>query len=307
MDKLISSAAPHIHTRATSRNIMLDVALALLPVTVAAVVIFGVQALLVIAVCTVSAVLAELVFNLICRKKQTVGDLSAVVTGLLLGLNLSTNVPLWQCAVGSVFAIVIVKCLFGGLGHNFANPAITGRVFMLLCFSSVAGGAMPRMVELQTSATPLELLPAGTAGLPSLLDMFLGLRGGAVGEGCIAALLIGYVYLVARGVIKWYVPAAFVGTVFLCFAVATGDLVLALYEIMAGGVFIGAIFMATDYVTTPITNLGKLVFVLGCGLITFVIRYFCAYPEGVSFSILAMNILTPWIERFTARKPLGGG
>lgn len=307
MDKLISSSAPHIHTRSTSRNIMLDVALALLPATIAAVILYGVQALLVILTCTVSAVLAELVFNLICRKKQTVGDLSAVVTGLLLGLNLSTNVPLWQCAIGAIFAIVVVKCLFGGLGHNFANPAITGRVFMLLCFSSVAGGAMPRMVELQTSATPLELLPAGTVDLPSLLDMFLGLRGGAVGEGCIIALLIGYVYLVARGVIKWYVPAAFVGVVFVCFAVATGDLVLALYEIMAGGVFIGAIFMATDYVTTPITNLGKIVFAVGCGLITFIIRYFCAYPEGVSLSILAMNILTPMIERFTARKPLGGG
>lgn len=307
MDKLISSSAPHIHTRSTSRNIMLDVALALLPATIAAVILYGVQALLVILTCTVSAVLAELVFNLICRKKQTVGDLSAMVTGLLLGLNLSTNVPLWQCAIGAIFAIVVVKCLFGGLGHNFANPAITGRVFMLLCFSSVAGGAMPRMVELQTSATPLELLPAGTVDLPSLLDMFLGLRGGAVGEGCIIALLIGYVYLVARGVIKWYVPAAFVGVVFVCFAVSTGDLVLALYEIMAGGVFIGAIFMATDYVTTPITNLGKIVFAVGCGLITFIIRYFCAYPEGVSFSILAMNILTPMIERFTARKPLGGG
>lgn len=307
MDKLISSSAPHIHTRSTSRNIMLDVALALLPATVAAVILYGVQALLVILVCTVSAVLAELVFNLICRKKQTVGDLSAVVTGLLLGLNLSANVPLWQCAVGAIFAIVVVKCLFGGLGHNFANPAITGRVFMLLCFSSVAGGSMPRYAELLSTATPLELLPAGTAGLPSLLDMFLGLRGGAVGEGCIVALLIGYVYLVVRGVIKWYVPAAFVGVVFVCFAAATGDLVAALYEIMAGGVFIGAIFMATDYVTTPITNLGKIVFAVGCGLITFIIRYFCAYPEGVSFSILAMNILTPMIERFTARKPLGGG
>lgn len=307
MDKLISSSAPHIHTRSTSRNIMLDVALALLPATVAAVILYGVQALLVILTCTVSAVLAELVFNLICRKKQTVGDLSAVVTGLLLGLNLSTNVALWQCAVGAIFAIVVVKCLFGGLGHNFANPAITGRVFMLLCFSSVAGGSMPQYAELLSTATPLEMLPAGTAELPSLLDMFLGLRGGAVGEGCIVALLIGYVYLVARGVIKWYVPAAFVGVVFVCFAVATGDVVLALYEIMAGGVFIGAIFMATDYVTTPITNLGKIVFAVGCGLITFIIRYFCAYPEGVSFSILAMNILTPMIERFTARKPLGGG
>lgn len=307
MDKLITSSAPHIHTRSTTSGIMLDVIIALLPVTVAAAVIFGVEALLVIGVCIASAVLAELIFDLMTGHKQTIGDLSAVVTGLLLGLNLSASVPLWQCAVGSVFAIVIVKCLFGGLGHNFANPAITGRVFMLLCFSSVAGGAAPKIVELETSATPLELLSAGAGELPSLMDMFLGLRGGAVGETCIAALLIGYVYLVARGVIKWYVPAVFVGTVFVCFLAATGDAVTALYEIMAGGVFIGAIFMATDYVTTPITDRGKIVFAFGCGAITFIIRRFCAYPEGVSFSILAMNILTPYIERWTARKPLGGG
>ncbi len=305
MDKLISSAAPHIHSGASSRRIMLDVILALLPVTVAAIVIFGAKAAAVIAVCVVSAVVSEALFDLLAKKKQTVGDLSAALTGLLLGLNLSTAVPLWQCAIGSVFAIVVVKCLFGGLGKNFANPAITGRVFMLLAFSSVAGGAMPAAVELTASATPLEALSAGSA-LPTLTQMFLGLRGGAVGESCIAALLLGYIYLVARRVIKWYVPAIFVGTVFVCFTAATGDLTFALYEIMAGGVFLGAIFMATDYVTTPITNSGKALFALGCGVITFIIRYFCAYPEGVSFSILAMNILTPFLESWTAKKPLGG-
>lgn len=307
MEKLIVSSAPHIHSGASGRRIMLDVIIALLPVSVAAVVIFGIKALWVLLACVAGAVISEFLFNLIAKKEQTIGDLTAVVTGLLLGLNLSTNVPLWQCVVGAAFAIVVVKCLFGGLGHNFANPAITGRVFMLLAFSSVAGGSMPvKAAELVSSATPLEALAAGSTELPSLLDMFLGMRGGAVGETCIAALLVGFIYLVCRRVIKWYVPTAFVGTVFVCYLVASGDFNLALYEILAGGLFIGAIFMATDYVTTPINDKGKLIFAVGCGIITFVIRRFCAYPEGVSFSILAMNILTPYIEKWTADKPLGG-
>lgn len=306
MEKLIVSSSPHIHSGASGRRIMLDVIIALLPVTVAAVIIFGVKTLAVLAACVISAVLSEFLFNLAAGRKQTVGDLSAVVTGLLLGLNLSASVPVWQCVIGAAFAIIIVKCLFGGLGHNFANPAITGRVFMLLTFSAVAGGAMPAAVELQASATPLELIAKSSSELPSLMDMFLGLRGGAVGETCIVALLVGYIYLVARKVIKWYVPAIFVATVFVCFLAATGDFTVALYEILAGGLFIGAIFMATDYVTTPITDSGRMLFAFGCGIITFVIRHFCAYPEGVSFSILAMNILTPFIERWTAKKPLGG-
>ena len=306
MEKLIVSNAPHIHTSNSSRRIMLDVVIALLPAAIAAVIIFGVKALGVLAACVIGAVVSEFLFNLITRRPQTVGDMSAVVTGLLLGLNLSSAVPLWQCVVGAAFAIIVVKCLFGGLGHNFANPAISARVFMLLAFSEVAGGAMPAVVELEASATPLELIGSSADQLPSLMDMFLGLRGGAVGEGCIVALLIGYAYLCARKVIKWYVPAAFVGTVFVLFLAASGSFTTALYEIMAGGVFIGAIFMATDYVTTPINNTGRVVFALGCGVITFIIREFCAYPEGVSFSILAMNILTPYIEKWTAKKPLGG-
>lgn len=306
MEKLIVSNAPHIHTSDSSCRIMLDVVVALLPAAIAAVVIFGMKALGVFAACIIGAVVSEFLFALITGRPQTVGDMSAVVTGLLLGLNLSSAVPLWQCVVGAAFAIIIVKCLFGGLGHNFANPAITARVFMLLAFSEVAGGAMPAAVELEASATPLELIGGSADQLPSLMDMFLGLRGGAVGEGCILALLVGYAYLCARRVIKWYVPAAFVGTVFVLFLAASGSFTTALYEIMAGGVFIGAIFMATDYVTTPINNAGRVVFALGCGVITFVIREFCAYPEGVSFSILAMNILTPYIEKWTAKKPLGG-
>lgn len=303
---LILSSSPHIHTRDSSRRIMLDVIIALLPAAIAGVIIFGAKALGVIAACVITAVVSEALFNLIVHKQQTVGDLSAVVTGLLLALNLSTNVAIWQCVVGTVFAIVVVKCLFGGIGKNFANPAITGRVFMLLAFSSVAGGAKPAVVELVSSATPLELLAQGAEDAPSLMELFLGLHGGAIGETCCLALLLGFAWLLFRRVIKWHVPVIFIGTVFVLYLVFTGSFQMALAEILAGGLFIGAIFMATDYVTSPITLKGKMVFALGCGLVTFVIRYFCAYPEGVSFSILAMNILTPYIEKFTANTPLGG-
>lgn len=303
---LILSSSPHIHTRDSSRRIMLDVIIALLPAAIAGVIIFGAKALGVIAACVITAVVSEALFNLVVHKQQTVGDLSAVVTGLLLALNLSTNVAIWQCVVGTAFAIVVVKCLFGGLGKNFANPAITGRVFMLLAFSTVAGGAKPAVVELVSSATPLELLAQGSENAPSLMELFLGLHGGAIGETCCLALLLGFAWLLFRRVIKWHVPVIFIGTVFVLYLVFTGSFQMALAEILAGGLFIGAIFMATDYVTSPITLKGKMVFALGCGLVTFIIRYFCAYPEGVSFSILAMNILTPYIEKFTANTPLGG-
>ena len=306
MEKLITSASPHIHSGASTRRIMLDVIIALLPAAIASAVIFGMRANVILLTCIVSAVLAEALFNLITRRKQTVGDLSAVVTGLLLGLNLSTNVPVWKCVIGSVFAVVVVKALFGGLGRNFANPAITARVFMLIAFSSVAGGAMPAVVELEASATPLEQLANGASQLPSLLDMFIGTYGGAIGETCTAALLLGFIYLLVRKVIRWHIPVVFIGTVFVCSLIASGDVEYALYQILGGGLFLGAIFMATDYVTCPITTKGKVVFALGCGLITFIIRYFCAYPEGVSFSILIMNLLVPYIERFTGNKPLGG-
>ncbi len=303
---LILSSSPHIHTRDSSRRIMLDVIIALLPAAIAGIIIFGAKALGVIAACVITAVVSEALFNLIVHKQQTVGDFSAVVTGLLLALNLSTNVAIWQCVVGSAFAIVVVKCLFGGLGKNFANPAITGRVFMLLAFSTVAGGAKPAVVELVSSATPLELLAQGSENAPGLMELFLGLHGGAIGETCCLALLLGFAWLLFRRVIKWHVPVIFIGTVFVLYLVFTGSFQMALAEILAGGLFIGAIFMATDYVTSPITLKGKMVFALGCGLVTFIIRYFCAYPEGVSFSILAMNILTPYIEKFTANTPLGG-
>lgn len=307
MDKPIMSAGPHIHSKDSSSRIMLDVIIALLPAAVAGVILFGPRAALVILTCVVSAVLSEYLFNLAARKEQTVGDLSAVVTGLLLALNLSTNVPLWQCVLGSVFAIVVVKCAFGGIGHSFANPAITARVFLLMAFTStVAGGAAPRFADAVSSATPLNLIGTEGAVLPSLGDMFLGLRGGAIGETCILALLIGFVYLLVRGVIRWQTPVIFIGTVFVCYLIATGSFSIALYEVLAGGLVLGAVFMATDYSTTPITAEGRMLFALGCGLLTFVIRRFCSLPEGVSYSILCMNVLSPWLEQWTRRKPLGG-
>ena len=307
MDKPIMSAGPHIHSKDSSSRIMLDVIIVLLPAAVAGVILFGPRAAIVILTCVVSAVLSEYLFNLAARKEQTVGDLSAVVTGLLLALNLSTNVPLWQCVLGSVFAIVVVKCAFGGIGHNFANPAITARVFLLMAFTStVAGGAAPRFADAVSSATPLNLIGTEGAVLPSLGDMFLGLRGGAIGETCILALLVGFVYLLVRGVIRWQTPVIFIGTVFVCYLIATGSFSVALYEVLAGGLVLGAVFMATDYSTTPITAEGRMLFALGCGLLTFVIRRFCSLPEGVSYSILCMNVLAPWLEQWTRRKPLGG-
>lgn len=304
---LVTVSSPHFHSGLTTRKVMMDVTIALLPAAIAAIILFGFKAALIIVTCVASAVLSEYVFNVLTKHKQTANDFAAVVTGLLLALNLSTNVELWQCVVGSVFAIVVVKCLFGGLGKNFANPAITARVFMLLAFSTVAGGANPVKADFVSSATPLEQLAATSTAEPTLVQMLLGIRGGTIGEGCIIALILGYIYLVARKHIKWYVPVSFIGVVFVLYLVVSGfDVTFALYEILAGGLFLGAIFMATDYVTTPITNKGKVVFAVGCGLITFVIRYFCAYPEGVSYSILCMNLLVPFIERMTLNQPLGG-
>ncbi len=286
---------------------MRDVVIALLPASVAAVVLFGFRALIIIAVCVASAVASEFLFNLICKKKQTVGDMSAIVTGLLLALNLPAKTTIWQCVVGSVFAIVVVKCLFGGIGCNFANPAITARVFLLVAFSaSVGGGAATQFAELTAGATPLEVIKKGGSELPSLLDMFLGNRGGAIGETCALALLIGFVYLLVRKVISWHTPVIFVGTVFVLSLIIKQDIRVALYEVLGGGLLIGAIFMATDYSTTPINKRGKMVFALGCGIITVLIRFFGSYPEGVSFAILLMNIVSPYIERLTAKRPFGG-
>ncbi|MCM1333605.1 MAG: RnfABCDGE type electron transport complex subunit D, partial [Eubacterium sp.] len=255
---------------------------------------------LVSAACCVAS---DCIFNLIVKKKQTVSDLSAVVTGVLLGLNLPPTLPFYMAAIGSVAAIIVVKQFFGGIGQNFANPAITARIVLMLSFTSY----MTTWVEpfwyrgesvITTTATPL----ATESGLLTYSDLFFGLHGGCIGETCALALLIGGVYLIALRIIHPVTPFAFIGTVALFSFLSGGD---ALREILSGGLMLGAIFMATDYATTPITVKGKLIFGIGCGLITVLIRQFGAYPEGVSYSILLMNILTPQIEKFTKPKAFG--
>ena len=225
---------------------------------------------------------------------------------MLLAMNLPPTCPLWVVFIGAVVSIAVAKMTFGGIGQNIFNPAITGRVFLLIAFpSTVAGGALPKGIDAASSATPLDLIGVEGAQLPTLLQMFLGQRGGAIGETCILALLIGFAYLLLRKVIRWEIPVIFVGTVFLL-SLIFGGFNTAVYEVLAGGLVLGAVFMATDYTTTPITARARMLFALGCGLITFAIRWFCALPEGVSYSILCMNILAPWLEKWTRRKPLGG-
>lgn len=319
MGKLHISSTPHIHQKGSSTsNIMLDVVIAMIPATIVGIVIFGLKALLNVVACVGTAVLAEYIFNLCLKKKQTIKDFSAVVTGLLLALNLSTEVPVWQCVIGSVFAIIVVKCLFGGIGKNIVNPAIASRVFMLLTFGAVGAVAkvnplfnlefLGNNAILDAGATPLASLNAGASETnPTVMQLFLGVHGGTIGETCAWALLLGFGYLVARKVIKWYVPATYVATVFACYFLLDGfNFVYSLQHVLAGGLLLGAIFMATDYVTTPNTNLGRIVFCIGAGLLTFAIRKFGMYPEGVSIAILTMNLLTPFISDFTKRKTLGG-
>ena len=305
MEKLIVSTSPHIHSSLTTQRIMLDVLIALSPAVIASLVLYDLRALLLLVVTVVSAVGSEFLFNLCAKKEQTVTDLSAVVTGVLLALSLPASATVWQCIVGGAFAIVIVKCFFGGLGNNFANPAVTARVFVLLAFAEVGASVAPNFAELESGATPLVTLAKGGT-LPEIWEMLLGLRGGAIGEGCAVALLLGFAYLVYRRVIHWEVPTVFVVTLFVLSWILSGDITLALYYVLSGGALFAAIFMITDYVSTPITFGGKLVFAFGAALITVLIRFYGSYPEGVSFAILLLNILSPYIEKWTTKKPFGG-
>lgn len=288
---------------------MRDVLIALLPAVAAAILFFGTRALMILAVCVGSCVISEFIFNLITKKKQTVGDLSACVTGVLLALSIPATAQIWHGVVGSVFAIVVVKCLFGGIGCNFANPAIAARVFLLTAFAtSIGGGTITKFQnpDLVASATPLELIENGEiSNLPSLLDMFIGNRGGAIGETCAIALILGGLYLIVRKVIGWTTPLVFISTVFVLSLIVKQDLSIAIYEVLGGGVIIGAFFMATDYSTSPINKSGKVLFAFGCGLITVLIRFWGTYPEGVSYAILIMNIVTPYIDKICTKKPLG--
>ncbi len=316
------TASPHVRSGETVTGIMLDVIIALLPALIAAVRIFGFRALLVVAVSVGSCVLTEYVSRKIMKRENTIGDLSAVVTGILLAYNLPVDIPLWMVVFGAVAAIAVVKQMFGGLGQNFVNPAITGRIVLLVSFpTAMTTFAKPlswsQGADAVTTATPLASLSgidlggdiaAQMAGmnLPTMSQMFFGLIGGSLGEVCTAALLIGGLYLWARRVISPIVPVSFIGTVAVIMLIAgKGNLSFMAYELFSGGLMLGAIFMATDYATSPVSRLGKILFGIGCGLITSVIRLFSNLPEGVSYAIMIMNIVTPLIDRVTLPKPFG--
>lgn len=304
-EKLHISVSPHIHTGQTVHSIMLNVVIALAPAIIAGNIIFGWRAIGIVAICIVSCVLSEYLFNVIAKKKQSIGDFSAVVTGVLLALNLPVNVPVWQAVIGSVFAIIVVKCFFGGMGCNLVNPAIAARVFMILSFDSVIKVSQPIGVDSVSSATPLVDIKNGIT--PDLMTLLMGRYGGTIGETCALAIIIGGLYLIITGIITWHIPVAYIGSVFvLSFLVNGFDLYLALAGILSGGLMIGAFFMATDYVTSPATPKGKIVFGVIAGIVTVLIRFWGVYPEGVSFAILFANILNPYIDVWTARQIFGG-
>ena len=289
---------------------MLSVVAALIPAMVVSFLVFGPRALVLEAVCVAASALFEYLFRVImCKRDNTVRDCSAIVTGLLLAFNLPVGIPLWMAVLGCAVAIIVTKQLFGGIGQNFANPAIVGRIFLLVSFGGqMTSWAAPQGyfgVDAVSGATPLAVLKSGAPlkELPDMLNMLLGIRGGSVGETCIIALVIGGIFLIWKKVITATTPLVFLLTIVvlsLCFGLNPA------YELVAGGAVLGAFFMATDYATSPVTESGKVIFALGCGIITMLIRAFGSYPEGVSFSILLMNIMTPHIDNLTRKKPFGG-
>ncbi len=311
---LIVSSAPHVNNPVDTASIMKSVVLALMPALAVAVYVFGLRALLLTATCVASCVIFEGVTRKILDRPQTIGDYSAVVTGVILSYNLPAGLPLWMAAIGSFVAIVVVKQLFGGLGQNFANPAIVGRIVLFTSFATPMTtwpvtdkmSAVLQQVDAVTGATPLALF-SNAKDVPSNMDMFLGTINGSMGEISAAALLLGGAYLIVKKIIEPTIPAAFIGTVAGMALLMGFD---PIFHICAGGVMLGAIFMATDYVTSPLTTKGKIIFGIGCGFLTMVIRIFASYPEGVSFALLLMNILVPHIDKLTKLKlngiPKGG-
>lgn len=303
MNNLFVEPSPHIKNPMSTQKIMMHVLIALFPCVVASTVIFGLRALLMIVICAASCVIFEWLFNVIVKKPRTISDLSAVVTGVILAMNLPVTLPIYMAVIGSFIAIVIIKGLFGGIGQNFANPALTARIVLMLSFGKyMTSWAEPfyyqkNAVDAVTGATPL-----ASSELPSITDMLLGIRGGSLGETCAIAILIGFVYLVLMRIINPVTPIAFVGTAALLSLIAGCDVS---YFVLSGGLLFGAVFMATDYATTPLTTKGKLIFGVGCAVITCVIRFWGSMPEGVSYSILLMNILTPYIDKITLPKPFG--
>ena len=305
-EKLIVKSSPHICANAATSKIMLNVIIALLPCIFASVFLFGLRSLRIIAYCALFSMLSEVAFSLIARKRVLIEDFGAVLTGILLGLSISVNVSVYSCFIGSVASIVVAKQLFGGIGQNFVNPALFGRAVMLICFPNemTDWSTNKGVVDLTSGATPLEALSTGNAEqVPNLKDLLFGVRGGCVGETCVLAILIGLIYLCITKVITPIIPISFIGSAFLA-SVVFGE---GYVQVFLGGLLFSAVFMATDYVTSPTSNLGKVIFGTGCGVLTIILRKFASAPEGVTTAILFMNLLVPYINRYTLARPFGTG
>ena len=310
--ELTISSSPHAHSPVTTQTIMRDVLIALIPAMLGSIYFFGFRSLLVTLVSAAACVFFEWGFCKVRKLHCKTYDLSAVVTGVLLAFVCPVTIPYWTIILGDFFAIVLVKMLFGGLGKNIVNPALAGRAFLFswpvlmsnwvkVGFDNAAG--LLSTADAVTAATPMSAMHQGALPEESILDMFLGNIGGCIGETCALALLLGGAYLLVRGVITWQTPVCFVGTIFVLSLVLGQD---ALRQVLSGGLLLGAFFMATDYVTAPQTYWGRALFGIGAGLLTCLIRFYGSYAEGVSFAILFMNILTPYLSRWTQSKPLGG-
>ena len=303
MEKLIVSSSPHIHGKSTTQNLMRDVVIALLPAAAAGIVFFGYRAAILLLICPLCCVLCEYICRRVMKRKQTIKDLSAVVTGLLLAMNLPALAHPLVAVFGCIVAIVVVKQMFGGIGQNFVNPALTARIILLNSFPArMSAWSAPFVYggDAMTTATPLEAYAAGQS--TGYLDLFLGNTAGCIGETSALALLLGGIYLIARGVIKPTIPVAYIGTAAAFSFILGRD---PLFDILSGGLILGAFFMATDYTTSPMYKWGKLVFAVGCGAITMLIRSFGALAEGVSYAIVLMNILVPLIERYIKPRAFG--
>ena len=302
------SATPHVRSKDSTQAIMRDVIIALLPATVVGIIKFGLNALMLVIIAIATAVIAEALYQKATKQKVTISDLSAVVTGLLLAMNLPSGAPWWIPIVGSVFAIVVAKQLFGGLGQNFINPALAGRAFLLASYPTIMTTWVSPGADAVSTATPLALLKTGSeealSQLPSLADVAIGHMAGCIGEVSAIALLLGGLYLLFRGVISWRIPTTYILTVFVLFLFMKRG-ASPVYELLIGGLMLGAFFMATDYASSPITAKGQIIMGVGCGLLTVLIRVFGGYPEGVSYSILIMNLCVPLIDRYTKGKIFG--
>ena len=310
--KLIASSSPHIRSKDDTRSIMIDVCIAMLPALVVSCFVFGLQALVLTLISVASCVFWEWLYRKLMKKTCSVGDFSAVVTGMLLAFVCPVSLPWWTIVIGSFFAIVVVKQLYGGIGCNFLNPALAGRAILVASYA----GAMTTWVtpaekisvfgsaaDVATAATPLAVMKEGAFDqLPEIADMFLGFVGGSLGETSAVALLVGFLYLLIRKVISWQIPVAYIGTVAVISLISApagiGAVDYMLYSIFGGGLMLGAIFMATDYATSPVTKPGQLIFGIGCGLLTVFIRRFGSYPEGVCYSILVMNCCTWLLDKY---------